>query len=1312
MIKWWRRCLLLLAWSIGLFAITLIGLNLSLNGWLPLSLSQPITALLEQRLQLQINYTDASIQWRSNKFYIQVDGLRIRNQQSQLSVAVDHLQLDLNWLTSLRKGIPIFTNIVTNHVQINANVTSNSTPTNELTTFTPLLLSADSIDINRLQLHVNYDNEPWLAIDAALMIENNHHFHRLKLIDSMADEQPIFVVELKGEGLAIETMAGQGYLQLSTDLLERWLVCDTQCGMDHLKAIELQTWFDIHESLVINWRGHFNASGIFPIFGDQNIDISSSFLGSHNDKQSIFEWHDLQVKDTAQQWPVMDWRLTRQSQSSIQPSSQSSAQPSIQTWLLASGRSIDLQQWKAVLLSIPILSSKAVDILTQLDLAGRIENLQLSLPNSAISLHSLKIKGNIYHSSNQRYRNSPTFSGIDGYFETSLTEGFIDLDSPSVSALYHTVYTQPMHYNDLRGRLHWQIKVDQQLLLLHSDILTLTFFGSKVKGQFSLRQYLAPNKAIPIDAEGYSDPNRLDLTIKLQNINAKYWRTLTPTTLSATGYDYLEQHIDDRLHVTSGMLVLRDVLNHKGVERYQLILDVEGSHFNYWQSWPEVSDLKSQVTVTDGLVDIQIQQAMLWQSQLHDVSIQLLPLINTSYDLNGGLRLHMRGRFVGNADDALNLLRQPDLHEEIGDNLDSFSLHGEIDASVDIDFSIPKNEQFSPRVDVEAKLTKGQLQVADSPFVITDINGTLNYNEQKLSANHLQGKLWEQDISAVINTSDNYQIDFKTHVDLAELRQQLDINFLDFISGTTAIKGTLLIPPQSSLPTSQKTRHYLLSTDMYGAKIDLPATFLGKDTKDRTPLTINVEHIDQQQTLSIDKMDGSLKSQFRYRIASQGKESQLLAALMFINSHPTAIDTTLSDGKFYLHADVDSVTPTMIVKTLEAFDVNKDIIYTSTGDRKAPTINGLKPFFNIHINELKLSDHDAIDDINIQISTNPASWSIAFEQANIAGDININSLADSFPRVHLSHLYFNEPTTNETTNDSSSTASNNHLLSNTTPQDWPAMDVIIDDLQWQNKSLGSWQWQMRHRQNGLLINNIRNSQFTKNLTIENNNQLFWFVDETGQHTVIDLDVQFADIDQAVSLFYPDKDILNSRDAQIKGVLKWADSPSQFASDKLNGHINFNFQQGTFKQPFNGSNIGSRLLNLINVNNWLRRLKLDFEDVVSTGTSYDSINGNVNIDNGLISTVDPAKIKLPSVTLDIDGSANFIDDSIDAEIIAYLPIRNNASILAGLLISWPVALGVYATSSLLDGVGNFNQIAYTVTGKLSDPQVKAETITSQ
>ena len=130
----------------------------------------------------------------------------------------------------------------------------------------------------------------------------------------------------------------------------------------------------------------------------------------------------------------------------------------------------------------------------------------------------------------------------------------------------------------------------------------------------------------------------------------------------------------------------------------------------------------------------------------------------------------------------------------------------------------------------------------------------------------------------------------------------------------------------------------------------------------------------------------------------------------------------------------------------------------------------------------------------------------------------------------------------------------------------------------------------------------------------------------------------------------------------------------------------------------------RLLGVLSLQSLPRRITLDFRDVFSQGFAFDSINGNLSMNKGVIETRD-LQISGPAAKVLMSGSASVPQETQNLKVRVQPAIGE--SLAVGAMIAHPAAgaLAWLAQKVLRDPLDQAFAYDYSVTGSWADPKVE-------
>jgi uncharacterized protein YhdP len=183
--------------------------------------------------------------------------------------------------------------------------------------------------------------------------------------------------------------------------------------------------------------------------------------------------------------------------------------------------------------------------------------------------------------------------------------------------------------------------------------------------------------------------------------------------------------------------------------------------------------------------------------------------------------------------------------------------------------------------------------------------------------------------------------------------------------------------------------------------------------------------------------------------------------------------------------------------------------------------------------------------------------------------------------------------------------------------------------------------------------------------------------------------------------YPN--VVKATAGNIAGSINWPGSPLEFSGAQLSGNLKVDFREGQFLKTEPGI---ARLLGVVNLQSFTRRLKLDFRDVFSEGFTFERIRGDLQFVNGKASTENLRILGVQASVL-LEGSANLQDETQDLRVLVLPEVNAGlASLGYAALVNPAIGLGTFIAQFVLrNPVRDFLSYEYQVTGKWDDPKVE-------
>jgi uncharacterized protein YhdP len=267
---------------------------------------------------------------------------------------------------------------------------------------------------------------------------------------------------------------------------------------------------------------------------------------------------------------------------------------------------------------------------------------------------------------------------------------------------------------------------------------------------------------------------------------------------------------------------------------------------------------------------------------------------------------------------------------------------------------------------------------------------------------------------------------------------------------------------------------------------------------------------------------------------------------------------------------------------------------------------------------------------------------------------------------------------------------------------WPEIDLTADGLFAKGRDLGKLEFKARPSGSDWQIESLVLGNDAGSIKASG-----WWRAAAPQQTKLDVAIETQEAGAFLGRFGT-ADAITGAPTKIDGQLAWPGSPGDFDYASVSGSFRVTSEAGQFLKADPG--VG-RLLGVLSLQALPRRITLDFRDVFSEGFAFDSIQGNVKIASGNLSTGDLRMVG-PAATVDISGSVDIARETQQLRVHVQPSLSTSISAgAAALFIANPLVGAAVGAGALLaqkvlkDPFEQLFSYEYAVTGGWSDPIVE-------
>ena len=1158
-----------------------------------------------------------------------------------------------------------------------------------------LLFKSRLIRVESVELEVNFHSGASAPVELRKVnIENSENFHRLVASLSVSNAAESARLEMEGWGnpLLLGEFQGTYYLKVNEinniglirAALERWLPKQFRDSSQVHSQVNGEVWLNLDGKGLGKIGGYLDAAEIpfnwnseIPPVRDFHTDLSGHYSSgqswSMTAQQLVFSWENKPVTPTAISYTQQVGDSWGEGQLTVSR--------------------VDLAILKSFLEQAGGLPEPALDAISELNPSGLVAPLRVKVAVTPEKQLQISALGNLQDVAIDSFAKGPASRQINGYFEvwargSEDLGGFVEIDSPQgLSMWYPTAYDDYMIHGSVKGRVDWRLDRANHRVQVNSGPLEIS--GEEGQGSVFV------NLSLPLKRE-YGAPH-MTLQVGMHNSHSRYRNQYIPNVLNPALKKWLDEAIGEANVPEAGFIWRGSLLASEAEQRsIQLYLRTSEGQLQFQPDWPAIENMTALLIVDDVAA-----QGELFQGSIAGVNLQSAEYALLAESETSPLTLKIDGEADGKVDDAMALLSDSPVSAAVS-ALENWQTAGDVRAQLKL--TIPFDAGHQPGIHVDAAIQNGQLVDPSETLFFDRLKTVLIYDSKTgLFAEDITGRLWGSPVSASLQTQDNLMtLRGKGRIETGGVAKHTNLPVQQVLSGGSQFQATLTVPLNED--ADEQVPHLALKSSFQGVAIDLPEPF-AKTASDKREgvFTIRFNSAGWRITGQLDEL---LFADF------QLDEDRLYSGFIGINQQQRV---GWHDENFLVQGQVDN------------FDVNE---WSQVLDRFAQDGNGLEfpmPFIDLGINQFRLQAIE-LDDVSItgsrtqtidQNTGNAETWRFAFTSDLADGQVGLPVDRELPIILDLSRLSLKTDKADtpaeaegalELPQEAAVVEEKASLLAGVDPATLPYLDFSVHKLFVNERLYGSLSFKMVPEQGGVRLKQLQGEIGHIGIGSEQGEtELYWLAGDQAL-TAFSGSLRTDNIADVLE-FWEFPKMMDSKQSHIQAEVLWHDRPDQFSLNGLRGGMTFSAESGSFhSSPAAPADAAIRVVSLFNFANWVRRLRLDFSDIFSKGTSYDEIQGGVEFNEGKMRFEPAIEVKMPSGRMMLSGLADLNNEQLDASLAMTIPVSTNLPWIAALAGGLPAAAGVYLTSKLFeDEVDRFSSFSYSLKGPWAEPEVSVEKI---
>lgn len=866
----------------------------------------------------------------------------------------------------------------------------------------------------------------------------------------------------------------------------------------------------------------------------------------------------------------------------------------------------------------------------------------------------------------------PGVSGVNGNLRAEGSVARLTFDNTDVGFSLPGIYQQPFLFEQISGTLdiRWAAGAGIQLEGRHQAVVAPT-----------VSQLAQGLTAQPVNGLWRVDVSRdtdreigFRLSVDSQATNASWVKRLTPDNRIP---GQVKPWVAD--NIRSGQfsdLAFSFVSGFSGGQLMDsglaLSVNFDDAVIRFNDAWPDITGGSGRLTVS--LTDLAVDASA---GNMAGVSLQSgrlqLPFSRPRLEIDLGLDAP--------ADVALAMF-QPDgpLDYLAGEVLEDWSMTGRTRANLSL--TVPLNDD-PLEVTLSARLMNGTLDINDLDLSLSDLRGDIGYTANRgLYADRLDGDLFGSPHRASLRseltgTETSVTLSVEGETPLAQWGQWLGDPWLSDQPYQVAAKARLDF-------LSDQTR-IAIQSDLVNLPLALPLP-LGKTAQQNRPLILNLVFTDGAGLAVTGQYQRDVKWALDWspQLQLEGGTVAMFTPLLHRDQPGLYLDAFLAE------ADIDEWRK--VLRALQFY-------YSDAMTAAVGADTGAAPYIVREVNLVgdvwRGYGFDWIEP-QVKVLSSDVGWLVTLDASELRGRVLLPFNGDphfaDFDFVNVNRSLADDPAKSAEPVTDPMLAMRPNQVSDT--------NIQIASLSVDGKDIGSWRGEVRRSDDTVTVRNLSGDMPDARLKGEltwrylNNQHRSQFKGRVLTGNILNVLQQWD--------YAP---VLESQTGQFDLDFAWPGTPAFFDYTRLRGSAELRLTNGSILELDEYE--GVKLVGLLNFTRVLRRLALDFSDLIREGISFDVIEGELLFDRGFARVGDRLLIDGPSTKFRFSGDVDLVRDVLDVDMVMTVPLSSTFPLVALLAGVTPqAAAAIYVTERVFNNeLERLSSVRMHVEGSLEAPELR-------
>jgi uncharacterized protein (TIGR02099 family) len=909
---------------------------------------------------------------------------------------------------------------------------------------------------------------------------------------------------------------------------------------------------------------------------------------------------------------------------------------------------------------------------------GQVSAFRVRWSGDAEKVQAYSLKTDLLDLALRARGDIPGFSGITGTLEASEKSGKVVLHSGASSIDLPTIFEESLiRLDSLNAEASWTFERDG----LAVELAQADFAGPDAAGSArgTYRQTDDGNDAI-------------DLTAALTRADARaVWRYL-PNVIGRGARHWVRDSLLAG-EAAGAQLILKGKLKDfpfldKNLGQFLVTVKARDAILDYGAGWPRIDGIRGNLRFEGNGMTIEAQQGRILGAKLTNTLVRI-----PDFDAPISTLL-VKGQADGPTAEFLKFIDQSPVAEDINHFTEDMRAKG--NGHLDIDLTIPLDEGKlkDSRVAGVFRFTNNEVMIDAALPPLRQVNGSLRFSGNDLNVPEINAMLFggPLKIQGGLQKDGRVLITANGSADMDQLRWQSGHPALARLSGMTPYRGEIRI--------NGRNADLLVESNLVGLLSTLPEPF-AKATGEALPLRFEKKLL---------PATGGDRSAAR---ATQTKAKATQAEAVSRDQISASLGKILTAQVIRRKASGDFVPergaiaigrPLRLPEKGLTFDVSAErldldawskLFDAAPSGEQEPGDTAASAWWPgaINLQASELFAHGiSWNDVDLQAASIQGQWKIQLDSRQAKGDIIWDGAGDGRLVARLGRLAIERlPSQSGTKTDAGESGE-----SRESTRRLPTLDVVADDFSVRRLSFGRLNVQANN-DGGWNLDQIQMSNPHGTLTGTGN----WQQARGVSRTQLRFKLDSSDVGSLLArMDYPGT--VQAGTAQLDGQLEWDGAPTEIDYASMYGSLKLDAAKGQFLKLDPGA--AGKLLGLISLQNLPRRISLDFKDVFSEGLDFETIDGKMSVQKGIMRT-NRLRINSPAARVLMRGEVDLASEMQRLDVTVQPELSETAAV--GMAMVNPVA-GVatwLASKALRNPLGSVFSYHYLITGSWDNPKVE-------